>query len=185
MRMHLAGRWRGRGRYIAIILTCLLTLGISTVLAGATFDPHSGPTWLNPGYRWAVRILSMSNPDKQVCLEYTVTPPAATTVIACACDDSQFGDCNVGSGDWTCTIPGNLPNATVDWRLGTWSSGGGGLCGDEKTPIANGSFGTGPLAVDLGSFQGESLAGGGFAALVAGLALALLFLRQRRSRVTA
>lgn len=155
----------------------------AVVEAAATFGPLTGPTWLNPGYRWAVRVLTISNPDKIVCLDYTVTPPGTNTVLNCACDDSVFGDCTVGTGDWTCTIPTNIPSATVTWRVGTWSAGSGGTCGSEKTLAQNGSFGTGPLAVAVNGLQATTGQGaGGVAAAVAmGAAALVVFGRRRRS----
>lgn len=155
----------------------------AVVEAAATFGPLTGPTWLNPGYRWAVRVLTISNPDKQLCLDYTVTPPGTNTVLACSCDDTLFGNCTTGTGDWTCNIPTNLPNATIAWQLATWSSGGGGLCGDLKTLAYSGTLNTGPLAVAVNGLKATTGQGsGGVAAAVAmGAAALVVFGRRRRS----
>lgn len=174
----------GRGPAPRLTLTAALALALGggVALAAASFEPAVGPTWLNPGYQWTVRVLTISNPDKTVCMEYKVTPPGTTTTtFACDCVDYPGSDCTQGTGDWTCTIPNDLPNATIDWSMATYSTGGGGLCGGLKTPIASGSMPTGPLAVHLSSFQARTLGSGGGAALVAGLAMAWSLLRKRRS----
>lgn len=160
----------------------MVLLLAAVVQAAATFGPLTGPTWLNPGYQWALRVLTISSPDEIVCLDYTVTPPGTNTVLNCTCDDSAFGDCTVGTGDWTCTLPTNLPNATIAWRVGTWSDGGGGTCGFEETLAYSGSLGTGPLAVALSSLRAMAGEGPGGVALAVALAAAVLVVFGRRRR---
>jgi hypothetical protein len=149
----------------------LVVLAAATAWAAATFDPDPlmGPEWLPPYYQWEVEVLTISNPDKIVCLEYYVNG-AGPTKQSCDCDDSGGGDCVVGTGDWTCKLLGPIADATIDWRIGTWSAGSGGdACGEEKTLAGANTFNTGPNAVTLASFGAASTVTGLVVAALAGL----------------
>ena len=171
-----------------IALACLtigLLTGVGTAWAAAAFGTITGPTWYGSGYQWTVEVTSISNPDKIVCLEYVATPPGPpATGIACSCTAPA---CNAVSalGTWECMLP-NIPNATIDWEIGTYSSGGAGLCGDQKTLAASGSFETGPLDVGLSKFGvGEGNKNALILATVLALGLGIVFARRKTASVSA
>lgn len=136
-----------------LLLTALFTVLIpSAVYALTTFGPILGPTFVQPGYQWTAEVTAMTPPDHTVCLQYTATPPGGTVVLECSC---VLPNCNPATdiGTWVCTIPMNIPNATIAWQIGGWAAGGGQSCGSQRTPGASGSFSTGPTAVNFASLS--------------------------------
>lgn len=167
----------------------LLIVLMSTVLvmAGATFGPNTStqPTWLNPGYQWMVEVDAISNPDKLVCLDYSIAPSGVSDQVPCTCDDTidAGDDCAVGTGHWTCTIPDDYPNETITWSTGTWSAGGGNSCGAEKSVASTGDTPTSPTAVTLSNVSASTDSSIAVIGLFAGfmvVALAGLGLRYSR-----
>ncbi len=71
-------------RWLRLLIAALFLFAVAGIAsAGATFNNFTGPTWLNPGYRWTVDA-SLTNPDKQVCIEYSVNG-GALTASQCSC----------------------------------------------------------------------------------------------------
>lgn len=154
-----------RKLYTGMTLVILGLFLVSTVVwAAATFgtDTSTEPIWLNPGYEWHVEVDAISNPDKIVCLDYSVQNAGIADTKRCVCDDTidPGDDCSKGTGHWTCTLDQDYPNDTINWSTGTWSAGGGGSCGALKTEAASDSTTTGPNAIMLkGLTARESPAG--------------------------
>lgn len=169
-------RWLGLG------LALVLVVGLSGIaFAAVTFSNQVGPTWLNPGYEWTVTTSSVTNPDKGVCIEYSIN--GGTAVEApCSC---VGGDCANNNGDWTCTVPTNAASNIV-WTIGTYS--GGGACGSLSTAAPgwdNVTTSVGPNAVDLNGFAAARGAAGWQMAAIAlmgllGLGVGLWWARNRR-----
>jgi hypothetical protein len=149
-----SGKFDQRLVPVAGLLACIILLVVATtVLAAAVYSNFTGPTWTNPGYRWTVDVSSMTQNDKQVCIEYSINGGAAT-VAQCSCVGANCAD---GVGSWTCTAP-NVSSGSLSWRVGAWTAGGGGQCGAESTNMGSGSFTTGPNALTLRSLQASPVA---------------------------
>ncbi len=134
--------------WLRLLIAALFLFAVAGIAsAGATFNNFTGPTWLNPGYRWTVDA-SLTNPDKQVCIEYSVNG-GALTASQCSCAGAGCPDV----GAWTCTIPSNFPSSSIAWRVGSWTAGGGGSCGAEQNLAGSGTTTTGPNAVALSRFD--------------------------------
>jgi hypothetical protein len=151
-----------------VLLTLALLLGSAAVAwAGMTFGTITGPACSGAGCTFTIQVNTMSNPDKQICLEYATTAfnnqcssggsgGSTTTVVRCSCTAPA---CNSGTGvgTWVCDGPAVGPQ-TYYWALGSWTAGGGWNCGAEATYAGCGTIS--PLAVELASFTAQASADG-------------------------
>ena len=170
---------RRRSGIIAAILLILTV--VTTAYAGITFMNVTGPVWDDPGdvYTFTVDVSAITNPTKQVCMQYDIG--SGDVVVQCACNAPSCTS-GTGVGTWVCSIP-ETANATISWRMGGWTAGGGGNCGSETDLIGSGSFSTGPTAVSLTSAAADS-DGISWLALATGwLALVTLGLVLSRKRL--
>lgn len=146
-------------RWIQVLLYCILgglLLAITMpAFASATFGTVSGPTWngATRTWNWNVQVLTISNPDKQVCFQVApnATCPGTGTYaspVSCTCSGSL---CGSGVGDWTCSVSaGSVPNDFL-YRVGTYS--GGGACGTIQTVASSGCAQTSPTAIELNNTE--------------------------------
>jgi hypothetical protein len=161
---------------IGIVLAAALLAVTTTAYAAATFGPATW-TWINPGYRFTVPLTALTNPDKSVCLAYSVNGTAQTPVL-CTCSGAN---CPAGANaTYTCNIAGNLPNATIAWDIASYTANNG--CTGKSVVGASGVITTGPTAVTLASFDASARPASWLPPI--GLALmtgALLLLLRRRA----
>lgn len=171
---------RLHSRWTMLVFTLFVLAGsVMVVYAGATFGTVVEPAFNGTDYVGSTQVTAISNPDKLVCIQYRVNGGTATNT-PCSC---TAPGCTAATsiGTWVCTIPGPILNATVNWRMGTWTAGGGNSCGSEKTVAATGSFQTSATAVTLSALQSSEMSGS-MAAAVASLLLFLtgiILLRRR------
>jgi LPXTG-motif cell wall-anchored protein len=160
-----------------IVLATALLVVTATAYAAATFGQASW-TWVNPGYRFTVPVTALSNPDKSICLAYSVNGTAQTPVL-CTCSGAN---CPAGANaTYTCNIANNLPNATITWDISSYTANNG--CTGKSVVGASGVITTGTTAVTLASFDASAHSAAWLPAI--GLALmtgALLLLIRRRAR---
>lgn len=162
---------RRHSRIVIVLLVLTMLAGSALVAyAAATFGTIVNPTFDGTNYVGTVEVTAISNPDKQACIEYSVNGGTAVAT-PCSC---VTPDCDPATalGTWVCTIPGPITSSTVEWRMGTWSAGGGNSCGSEKTLADSGAFGTTETAVTLADLQSTEASGGVVSAVV-GLLLIL------------
>ncbi len=132
---------------IGLILIVLLTIS-TAAYAAAQFGAASGPNWTRPGYQFTVPVTQLTNPDKSICLSYSVNGTAQTPVL-CTCSGTN---CPGGSNaTYTCTIATNSSSATIAWDISAFTANNG--CSGTKTLGPTGSFTTGPTAVALTAFD--------------------------------
>jgi hypothetical protein len=163
---------------VFLIVLALALLAVVTVSAAVTWGAVTGPTY-NPasGYEFTVDA-TLSIPHRYVCILYTIPPAAEVT-----------GECTNQSGNtWSCTIPGNYTETSIDYRFAGYANLG--CTGNQVTTGApSGSFSTGPNAVELTSFTSSnqsndySILSAIVVVLLAGILLAAGFFWNRRSPV--
>ncbi len=162
---------------IGVVLVAAFLALTATAHAAATFGQASW-AWVNPGYRFTVPVTALSNPDKSVCLAYSVNGTAQTPVL-CTCSGAN---CPAGANaTYTCNIAGNLTNATMTWDISSYTANNG--CTGKNVVGATGVITTGPTAVTLASFDASAQPASWLPPI--GLALmtgALLLLIRRRAR---
>jgi LPXTG-motif cell wall-anchored protein len=161
---------------IGLILAATLLAVTTTAYAAATFGQASW-AWTNPGYRFTVPLTALTNPDKSVCLAYSVNGTAQTPGL-CTCSGAN---CPAGAdATYTCNIVSNLPNATITWDISSYTANNG--CTGKSVVGASGVITTGPTAVTLASFDAATRPASWLPAI--GLAFmtgALLLLIRRRA----
>lgn len=133
----------------ALVATVIAFLMAGTVYAAATIGTASR-TWLNPGYRFTVPVTQLTNPDKSICLAYSVNGTAQTPVL-CTCSGAN---CPGGAdATYTCNIATNLISSTVTWDISAYTANNG--CTGKSIQGPTGSFNTGPTAVSLVSLEAQ------------------------------
>jgi hypothetical protein len=143
-----------RGKSITIFLILALTLlGTGSAIAAASFGGFTGPVWINPGYRFTLDVSSISEPDKVVCLQYSVNN--YTNTENCSCHSPEC-DPSTSMGTWTCTIPQSYNNTTISWDMSTWTAGSDNACGNKATQGPTGTFDTYPTAMTFSSFSSRT-----------------------------
>lgn len=138
-----------KGMRLLAFFTLALGVALSAlagpVLAGATWGAVTGPVWLNPGYRFTVTDVDLTNPHQHVCMLYTVFSSDSEV------QEGPFACSNQGAGTWVCDSSRNYLGATVTWQLSAHPSSSG--CPSRNSVLGpQGSFQTGPTAVSLQSF---------------------------------
>lgn len=130
---------------VSLLLTILVVIGVS---AAVTWDPNTfvGPTWLNPGYEFTFDVSGFSGGTSDICISYSVNgPPSQENHCTCTSPD-----CAANVGTWHCVIPSNEANAAFVWDISGWT---GGSCNGSASLIQDGTFNTGPNAIELSSFD--------------------------------
>lgn len=169
--------------FLLALALLLIVYGVAS--AAWTWTLLSGPTYDagNALWRWQIDVTALSNPQKVICLTYStengVVPE--TTIL---CDGPGVGV----AGLWTCELAESAvatgAPTNVLWDIEAGTAGSGVPCGETTTGEGpSGTFGVGPTAVAVSSFQAGTsrlvpLAAG--VGLVAFLGGGTLVLRRRR-----
>jgi LPXTG-motif cell wall-anchored protein len=163
---------------VGIILAVLLA-ATTTVYAAFTYGTVTGPTWTRPGYQFTIPVTLLDNPDKSVCIAYSVNT-VAQTPVSCTCSGTN---CSSGVGTYTCTIPTNSASATITWDISSYTANNG--CTGKSTQGPTGSFTTGPTAMTLATFDAQPQPASWLLpiglALLAGT-IVIFFIRRRRAQ---
>jgi hypothetical protein len=133
----------------ALSVSLLLTILVVTVVSAAVnWVPSSfvGPTWLNPGYEFTFDVTGFTGGTSDICLVYSVNG-SPYQESHCTCTSPE---CVANVGTWRCVIPSNEPNAAIVWDISGWT---GGSCNGSPSLIQDGTFNTGPNAIELSSFD--------------------------------
>ncbi len=131
-----------------LVVVVLAFMVAGTVYAAATFGAVTGPTKLNPGYRFTVPVTQLTNPDKSICLAYSVNSVAQPAVLCTCAGTNCPGGANA---TYTCNIVSNSSNAVISWDISSYTANSG--CTGKSVQGPAGSFTTGPTAVSLASFN--------------------------------
>jgi len=129
----------------------LATLFVTAVSAAVIWDINSftGPTWLNPGYEFTFDVTEITGGTNDICIIYSVNS-GSSQENHCTCTSP---DCSANVGTWHCQVPTNEPDAAIVWNISGWT---GGSCNGSPSLIQEGTFNTGPNAIELSSFEVSS-----------------------------
>jgi len=130
----------------ALFVVLLLTMVLVTVVSAAVNwdeDSLNGPVWNDPFYDFTFDVVSISNPQNYICIDYAVNggPPASSLCTCPAC----LGD----TGTWTCQIP-VAPDAEINYSIVGRPDAN---CNGSPDELTSGSFTTSITAVELSTFQ--------------------------------
>jgi hypothetical protein len=153
-----------------VVLTVML--GVTTVVnAAATFGGSTGPTFINPGYRFTAQVIAISSPQSHVCLSYTVNNETKNP-IACNC---ALPVCNPATriGWWECIAPDIRDNGSISWDISAYA---GSSCIDYKVQGPTGMFIATPNALTTAALTAQVHSSASGATLAGLLIVAACFL---------